>query len=386
MPPSARALENTGSGRIIPELDGVRGVAILLVLLFHLKRHLAVYFLVPRIFVPLEIGWSGVDLFFVLSGFLITSILLRTKGTPNYFGSFYGRRVLRIFPLYYAALFFFFFIELPWQQHAGRWLDISPAEQSWYWSYLANWRNISVTINPLSHLWSLSIEEQFYAFWPFAIFLCDNRYLKHLCVAIIGASFGTSVGIELVTHRSDVAFLATISRLDTLALGALLAVVMWEGTRVAALASILRRALPAAVIATIVCVMYQEQMGVRSLLLLSLAVVYSWIVFQCATGASRGGPLATTMRNPALRSMGRYSYAMYVLHPLVLRYAIPWTALVVKRLPTTAAIVVAMTVSVAIIYGVARLSWFVLEERFLRWKDLFPYSRSPLRAARATAS
>lgn len=380
MSPSER---DRDSGGIIPELDGVRGVAILLVLLFHLKRHLAVYFQVPRLFAPLEIGWSGVDLFFVLSGFLITSILLRTKGTPNYFKSFYARRLLRIFPLYYAALFLFFYLELPLRQQTGTWLDVRPTEQLWYWSYLANWRNIWVTVPPLSHLWSLSIEEQFYALWPLTIFLCDSRYLKHLCVSIIGLSFAASAGIEFVTRNSDIAFLATISRLDTLGLGALLAVVVWEGKDVEALASVLRRSLPVALVATILCVMFQQKTGVRSLLLLSLAVVYSWMVLHCATGTST--VLGAAMRNPALRSLGRYSYGIYVLHPVVLRYCLPFVALGMKRLPAIVAIPVAMTISVAIIYAVARLSWFVLEERFLRWKDRFPYTRPAIQVAKATA-
>ena len=371
--------------QIIPELDGIRGLAILLVLLFHLKRHLAAYFQVPRIFAPLEIGWSGVDLFFVLSGFLITSILLRTKGSPNYFRAFYARRLLRIFPLYYAAVFFFFFVELPWQQHAGRWLEVSPAEQAWYWSYLANWRNISVTINPLSHLWSLSIEEQFYALWPLTIFLCSNRRLKHLCVTIIGLSFAGSVAIELVTRRSDIAFLATFSRLDTLALGALLAVVLWERAQVETLATILDRALPGAAALAAVCAFYQQRVGIRSVLLLSLALVFSWLVLHCVARTGTDSLPARAMCSPALRSMGRYSYGMYVLHPLALRYSMPWIVLVVKRLPATVAIMAAMAMSVAITYGLARLSWFVLEERFLRWKDRFPYSRPALRAEKATA-
>lgn len=382
---STRDPHGTIVARVIPELDGVRGVAILLVLLFHLKRHLAVYFPVPRIFAPLEIGWSGVDLFFVLSGFLITSILLRTKDAPDYFRSFYARRMLRIFPLYYAAVFLFFFVELPWQQHAGRGLDVSPTEQAWYWSYLANWRNISVTVPPLSHLWSLSIEEQFYAVWPLTIFWCDNRLLKRLCISIIGLSFASSVGIEIVTRRSDIAFLATISRLDTLALGALLAVVIREQVRMEALAAILRRVLPGAIAATVVCAVCQERVGVRSVLLLSLALVFSFVVFHCATRTGTPSLLAGAMRNRTLQNLGRYSYGMYVLHPLVLRYAMPRIAHSVKWLPTTAAILVAMAVSVAIIYGVARLSWFVLEERFLRWKDRFPYSRSGVQVARATA-
>ena len=125
----------------IPELDGVRGLAILMVLFYHIARlnpatvDLPIFKTILRV---AEMGWAGVDVFFVLSGFLITSILLRTKSGTGYFKKFYARRILRIFPLYYTTItIIFLFIPLfnPEQAESTR------AMWPWYYLYIQNWGN-----------------------------------------------------------------------------------------------------------------------------------------------------------------------------------------------------------------------------------------------------
>src|SRR5215469_344071 len=103
----------------IPELDGVRGLAILMVVIYHAGQIQADTFVERWIKTAVCFGWSGVDLFFVLSGFLITGILLETKSSPQYFTSFYGRRALRIFPLYYAVLVLYFHVAVPLAHQLG---------------------------------------------------------------------------------------------------------------------------------------------------------------------------------------------------------------------------------------------------------------------------
>src|SRR5208282_4829571 len=117
-------------------------------------------------------GWSGVDLFFVLSGFLITSILLNTKESPQYFKSFYGRRAVRIFPLYFTCLFLCY--SVPAVHSALGSPD--KANQIWFWTYLANWkiglwRQDAATCGALIHFWSLCVEEQFYLIWPLVVWM-----------------------------------------------------------------------------------------------------------------------------------------------------------------------------------------------------------------------
>jgi len=162
----------------VPELDGLRGVAILMVLLFHFGGppiNLCTWLL--------SYGWAGVDLFFVLSGFLITTILLNTKDSPQYFSSFYGRRVLRIFPLYFMALALYFHVEMPWLVSHKQATAVSVGDQLWCWFYLLNWHDVTAGINGnLSHLWSLSIEEQFYLVWPLAIWRCSRKQVPVLCL------------------------------------------------------------------------------------------------------------------------------------------------------------------------------------------------------------
>src|SRR5688572_7114217 len=148
----------------IPALDGLRGIAVLIVLGFHIFPN------------HVKFGWAGVDLFFVLSGFLITGILLESKGTPNYYRNYLAKRTLRIFPLYYFFLIVFFIVfPLVGYSDSIYNYDYLSSTQSWYWLYIQNWRIFFDPHYPgediISHFWSLAIEEQFYIFWPLVIYL-----------------------------------------------------------------------------------------------------------------------------------------------------------------------------------------------------------------------
>ena len=170
----------------IPELDGIRGIAILMVIGFHLVHSMpCVQQALPAsINVLSRLGQTGVDLFFVLSGFLITGILLRHRLQDGALKKFWGRRILRIFPLYYGTLLFVqFFPELrtlPLSDSAG---DI------WLWSYLANipptFQNLDTS---LPHFWSLSVEEQFYLFWPLVVCWLSPRATVRTCLVLVAAA------------------------------------------------------------------------------------------------------------------------------------------------------------------------------------------------------
>ena len=131
-----------GTGGHLPALDGMRGVAILLVLICHsvLYGGIDARTFFDHAFVRLALsGWVGVDLFFVLSGFLITGILCDTQGGAHYFRNFYARRVLRIFPLYYGFLALLF-LGIPVLVEAGLPFRVPSQEGIWYWTYLVNVR------------------------------------------------------------------------------------------------------------------------------------------------------------------------------------------------------------------------------------------------------
>ena len=158
-----------------PALDGLRGVAILLVVFYHFFDFTNYFFW----------GWLGVDLFFVLSGFLITNILLRTLYQPDFLRNFYVRRILRIFPLYYFALILILVV-LPFFQSLHLDLSYYQENQAWFWIYLQNWLFVFKPLHGsklLLHFWSLAVEEQFYLIWPIIILLV--RRPKTL-LAIVG--------------------------------------------------------------------------------------------------------------------------------------------------------------------------------------------------------
>src|SRR5437588_9009399 len=196
--PSLATTPNSASsalilGQYIPALDGLRGLAILLVMGYHFGQDAdgGGTALGPFLSPVFGVGYHGVDLFFVLSGFLITGILLDMKDRPRYFRNFYIRRILRIFPLYYAVLFCLLVL-LP--------LLVTPPvfpfaeaqrRQAWLWLYASNiyhawtghWR-----LTGFSHLWSLAVEEHFYLIWPVVIFFCRARGALVVSAACLVAS------------------------------------------------------------------------------------------------------------------------------------------------------------------------------------------------------
>ena len=166
-----------------PELDGIRGIALLAVMLSHggpliirggILSKILVYSMVP--------GWSGVELFFVLSGFLIAGILLKTKSADNYFSSFYARRFLRIFPIYYLAVT----VALLVAGHNSWWnAQLPPLLKTRiaYYFYLQNWpifwkNHVFIVGNAFGHFWSLAVEEQFYLICPLIIWLLPENAIS----------------------------------------------------------------------------------------------------------------------------------------------------------------------------------------------------------------
>lgn len=227
--------------RRIPQLDGLRGIAILLVVLYH-------YVSMPNTGVPgkfsyaleaaTRIGWSGVDLFFVLSGFLIGGILLDARESPNYYRTFYLRRVHRIFPLYYTWIAIYFAVAFsPLVRFvpaefiaAGNWkvaLGHIFFVQNLMWTRSAAYHTVW-----MSALWSLAVEEQFYLVTPAVVRLISRRTLvRALLLLIAGGPL-----IRFLVHRfispthGAATYILTPCRADDLAMGVLLAVV-WRSDR-----------------------------------------------------------------------------------------------------------------------------------------------------------
>ena len=171
--PETRRAESAGR---LPQLDGIRGIAILLVI-FHNETVKYPFLYLDRIFAN---GWMGVDLFFVLSGLLITGILLDTRQSAGYFKNFYARRCLRTWPLYYASLLLMFGIIPLLLPAQGK---IVFERSSPWWAFPLYLQNFLIpapekATGLLGVTWSLAIEEQFYLVWPLMVRFCSTRLLR----------------------------------------------------------------------------------------------------------------------------------------------------------------------------------------------------------------
>jgi peptidoglycan/LPS O-acetylase OafA/YrhL len=367
-----------------PALDGVRGIAILLVL-FH---HFTLFDPVTSVgawmgFVAL-LGWCGVDVFFVLSGFLITGILIDARGSRQYFTSFYARRVLRIFPLYYLIVFLSFIVlaRFPW------WHDLlvgSDDIAQWpYWTYLVNFaiaERGDFKHGVLDVAWSLAIEEQFYLLWPAVVRLLPLKFLGWVCGAIVlVVPIMRSIVLDAQAHPVE-AYVLPHLRADALALGALLA---WLSRR-----NVLQDLRPLGPLACIGGAAGAVWCAVES------GSPWWWEPLTQRLGYSlfalAGGGLVllavtreTTsvwqrfLRAGWLRAFGKYSYCIYLIHLPVSR-AVQEFVLGPEEFPQILGAVWPAQVgfyalATAPTFALAWLSWHFFEEPILRLKAWFPYA------------
>lgn len=349
-----------------PALDGLRGLAILLVVIYHNFGFIRYFFF----------GWLGVDLFFVLSGFLITDILLKTLGKPGYLKNFYIRRVLRIFPLYYLALILFLLV-LP---AVSRNFDVTyyTDNQVWLWTYLQNWLYIFKNpdqYNTLNHFWSLAVEEQFYLAWPLVILLLrkPSRLLVALAILLAGV-----IGLRIWIWNNQVADLAyfnlyTFTRIDGICIGSMIALLQRINPR------FLRNYMPLIVLlfAALNFVFYFiNRDNAFSFPYLAIAgyttfaMVFGLLVNEAVGGENR--LLNRVFSFSPLRFFGRISYGFYIFHwPVHILLAPAITAAFSATLQGHfLSFAVALTSTLAAI-GISWLSFRYFESYFLRLKDRF---------------
>lgn len=327
----------------IPQLDGLRALAIALVLL----AHSAVGFDRFLIFRLLDkYGSLGVQLFFVLSGFLITRILLQSKTEPHFFRNFFVRRGLRIYPLYYAVLAFIVFSGLVHQHGVHWWV---------YACYLSNIVDVHrVQPAPLGPVWSLAVEEQFYCVWPFVVWALNRRAVERLSMVTI--LIVTVLRLTLHWHPHN-----TMLQLDALAAGSLIACRSDQLAR-------WRR--PALAIACMMPFGVSLPEGFADGISQSIQVISS-VAFLVLLLESKGR-LASIFSAAFPRYIGKVSYGVYLLHSLVfaafLRTA---TGNAVTRKGSLLEATLSLLFQYAIVIAVASGSFYVFERPFLALKRFF---------------
>ncbi len=368
----------------IKEMDGLRGIAIMLVMALHIFNRARVFSEHPTLeFIsnlPL-FGWIGVDLFFVLSGFLITSILLNARDKKYYFRNFYVRRILRIIPLYYMTMLVVFLVIVPIKEpeFSDKILKLLPFQIF----YLQNWLGIKAFVHTTAYIWvtwSLAIEEQFYLFWPALVYLMKRENLVKFSIGYILLSAVTrTIGIlawENTAQASNFFYSNSFTRFDELIIGGLLAMFLsaedWRE-------KIKTIALPAMFVSALVfillCIMDLGHPGFRYIPLniggyTSLSIFTAALISIFITHPENS-IIRRVFRNDLLAFLGKYSYALYLLHmpvTLILLDLLWWTKNRGWKM-----YVLYIVSSFAVTILVSFISWHVFEKHMLSLKKYFEY-------------
>jgi peptidoglycan/LPS O-acetylase OafA/YrhL len=362
-------------------LDGVRGLAILLVMAVHFVGDATPQTMLQRLVVKgAGYGLLGVDLFFVLSGFLITGLLLEAKGRPHYFRNFYARRTLRIFPLYYFVLAVLF-LAVPLLATPSELLEQARRHQVWLWTYTSNFYIAATSswtsLTYVSHFWSLAIEEHFYLLWPLVVLSLSRRGLVRLCLGVMAAGLALRIGLALGGVSELSISVLTPCRIDTLCVGGLLAVLVREEGGLASLVESSGRAALALGAALIVLSAFCALAKVGLPVLHQIRNTLYALFFGTLTLVSLKAPanlVARAFQGGLLRFFGKYSYGLYVYHGIFTWVLFEHRA--EARLDAllgnhALAIAARAALGVSVLVAVAGLSYQLLEKRFLALKRYF---------------
>lgn len=340
--------------KYLPELDGMRGLAILWVVLYHCNPRLKGTWLYGAALW----GWAGVIVFFLLSGFLITSILLTTRDQPHYFHNFHARRALRIWPVYLLVLIVVY-LNAPWFVGPPVWQAIKTAP---WWAYLLCIQNLfHITLPPaLEPTWALAIEEQYYFVWAPVV-----RWLRQpwmLAAVLVGAL--VEAPVLRYAHPHWLTPTHTLIHLDGLAWGSLLALAMhttklsrrtwlWMG-----LCGFVVGIAAAATIA-----------GGTAFLDSALSVGFAGAMVAAIASTGARNPLSAALRRGPLAYYGRISYGLYMIHISVFIF-FGWFDLKMDRygIPGNLAVV---AFRLAASTAAATLLWYGFEKQMLKLKKYF---------------
>lgn len=348
------------------ELDGLRAIAALMVMFFHFFELFAKVGSYPSIVHTIaSLGASGVSLFFVLSGFLITRILINSRGSEHYFRQFYMRRTLRIFPLYFLFLsIYYFLLPLVFNQPT-----VGARQQLAFWVYLQdfavtfNWNSIGP-----SHYWTLAIEEHFYLFWPLLVFFLNNEKLQTAIGVIIFAALFTRI---LLVLNGNVVYYFTFTRMDELAIGAFLAILEQKQKFSRELSgSFARWGLSVLLVAGGLWYIYdgQDHPVIQVVKYLFFGALYfsviGWVICLPDNHWVKKG-----LQSTPLRFSGRISYGLYIYHLACFE--------LIRTFLDSGNTWINLATSIMATFLVAAISYYAFEKKFLDLKRYFNYRPAP---------
>jgi peptidoglycan/LPS O-acetylase OafA/YrhL len=363
-----------------PGLDGLRGIAVISVIIFHTLWNSPSNSTAEKLVIhAANVGWVGVDLFFVLSGFLITGILLDQRENLHFFRTFYTRRVLRIVPVY--ATFLLFIMWLAPAVHAA-----SPEAatrlvetQGWYWAYLVNvflaTHGFGAAAQGTSHLWSLSVEEQFYLIWPLAVAFLPRSQLPRLAIACVLVAEICRVAIASSGASGEINYALLPTRMDTLAVGGLLACAFRDRALLAVIVRWRRQLICTAFLLLALPLVVEHKLDNQRML--DQVFAYPAIATLCGFAVMSACETSSWLSCRGLRFVGRYSYGMYIWHVAVMTVLGTETTLLTPKIVhgsyliyyLRACLVLLMTTTL-----VSIISWYLIEHPFLRLKRFAQYA------------
>jgi len=367
--------------------DGLRAIAVIWVIFGHVFSNLnwpATQSYQKALMLVTNISWTGVQLFFVLSGFLITGILLKSKGSENQLRNFYIRRSLRIFPIYFLLLLVLFII-VPLLFSVPQWLEGPSGTQLWYWTYMQNWVRPFSDTNGFGHLWSLAIEEQYYLIWPLLVLRFNPKRLISICIFMVLSApifrwvlvdfFPQQWGGQAVGERAAYAF--TFARWDAIALGSLLALLKFDSNLFNWLSKYCKfgvMGLGLIILSQIVIFHNFAQIGSGFALLNQTTVAVFFFFVVLFVQRKESNIVVSLLEWKPVKSMGKYSYAMYLIHLPILKVLLEHYQLDFENLQAhevTLSKLLYFVVVIVTTYIVSMLSWKFFEYPILKYKKRF---------------
>ncbi|WP_425619149.1 acyltransferase family protein [Anatilimnocola sp. NA78] len=361
-------------------LDGLRGLAILLISIYRFNGGATGGETADNSLLHFAaLGMRGVDLLFVLSGYLITRMLVDARHDPHFFRNFYARRALRIFPLYYGVLIAVLVVLPLLNPRLGAVFSEARNNQSWLWFYSTNILQAYTGDWPFGffdHFWSLAVAVHFYLLWPVVIYFASMRSVAAICTILIILSPLVRISWLLAGGNDVAPEVFTLGRADLLAAGGLIAILLqhdrWK-----------TRLLPLAQVGILIFALTLVGIKLSNRRWLTLPDSLFAGLFAClimlVLHSRRGSLSGAIWQTRWLRFFGKYSYAMYVIqYPLIPLLAPMLSAEVLSTyfasefLGRTSyiAVMTALTSSIAFV------SWHSFEKHFLRLKARFPLGDS----------